>query len=207
MQYFGLLVRITYETYKGMSERSSQAKPHRDGAWGLSPKKHRNMQITNDVGIYISSVVEKYSDMVFRTAYHALCDRHYAEDITQEVFLKLMRLLPDFDSDEHEKAWLLKVTLNMCKTYNRKTYSHPTAELTENIVSRERFGQGPVTEAVMELPEKYRTVIYLHYFEGYKVAEIAEMLGKNPNTVSSLLMRARERLKNMLEGEFDDENK
>ena len=207
MQYFGLLVRITYETYKGMSERSSQAKPHRDGAWGLSPKKHRNMQITNDVGIYISSVVEKYSDMVFRTAYHALCDRHYAEDITQEVFLKLMRLLPDFDSDEHEKAWLLKVTLNMCKTYNRKTYSHPTAELTENIVSRERFGQDPVTEAVMELPEKYRTVIYLHYFEGYKVAEIAEMLGKNPNTVSSLLMRARERLKNMLEGEFDDENK
>ena len=174
---------------------------------GFIAKKHRNMQITNDVGIYISSVVEKYSDMVVRTAYHALCDRHYAEDITQEVFLKLMRLLPDFDSDEHEKAWLLKVTLNMCKTYNRKTYSHPTAELTENIVSRERFGQGPVTEAVMELPEKYRTVIYLHYFEGYKVAEIAEMLGKNPNTVSSLLMRARERLKNMLEGEFDDENK
>lgn len=198
-----LHMKRTKECRKGVLRQSRTAMAR--GVY--RQKKHRNMQITNDVGIYISSVVEKYSDMVFRTAYHALCDRHYAEDITQEVFLKLMRLLPDFDSDEHEKAWLLKVTLNMCKTYNRKTYSHPTAELTENIVSRERFGQGPVTEAVMELPEKYRTVIYLHYFEGYKVAEIAEMLGKNPNTVSSLLMRARERLKNMLEGEFDDENK
>ncbi len=165
------------------------------------------MQITNDVGIYIASVVEKYSDMVYRAAYHALCDRHYAEDITQEVFLKLMRSLPDFESDEHEKAWLLRVTINMCKTYNRKTYSHPTAELSETIVSKERFGTGPVMEAVMELPEKYRTAVYLHYFEGYKVAEIAEMTGTNQNTVSSLLMRARQRLKTMLEGEFDDENK
>ena len=77
----------------------------------------------------------------------------------------------------------------------------------ETIVSKERFGTGPVMEAVMELPEKYRTAVYLHYFEGYKVAEIAEMTGTNQNTVSSLLMRARQRLKTMLEGEFDDENK
>ena len=164
------------------------------------------MQTANDVGVYISSVVDKYSDMVYRTAYHALCDRSCAEDIAQEVFLKLMRALPDFESDEHEKAWLLKVTLNMCKTYNRKVYSHPTEELTENITKTERFGQGPVMEAVMELPEKYRTVVYLHYFEGYKIAEISEMLDKNQNTVSSLLLRARKQLKTILEGGLDDES-
>lgn len=165
------------------------------------------MQTTNDVGVYISSVVDKYSDMVYRAAYHALCDRGYAEDITQEVFLKLMQTLPDFESDEHEKAWLLRVTLNMCKTYNRKVYSHPTDELSDNLTKHERFGAGPVMEAVMELPEKYRTAVYLHYFEGYKISEICEMTGQNQNTVSSLLMRARKRLKTMLEEDFDDEDK
>ncbi len=145
--------------------------------------------------------------MVYRTAYHALCDRSYAQDITQEVFLKLLQTLPDFESDEHERAWLIRVTLNMCKNYNRKVYSHPTSELSETIVSNERFGQGPVLEAVMELPEKYRTVVYLHYFEGYKISEICDLTGQNQNTVSSLLMRARKRLRLMLEEEFDDENK
>ena len=158
------------------------------------------MQTSNDVGVYISSVVEKYSDMVYRAAYHALCERDSAEDVTQEVFLKLMQTLPDFESDEHEKAWLLRVT------YNRKVYSHPTEELSENLSVPEKTGENPVLDAVMELPEKYRTVVYLHYFEGYKTAEISQMLGKNQNTVVSLLMRARQRLKIMLEEEFDDEN-
>lgn len=165
------------------------------------------MQTSTDIGVYISFVVDKYSDTVYRVAYHALCDRSYAEDITQEVFLKLMQTLPDFESDEHEKAWLIRVTLNMCKSYNRKIYSHPTEELSETLESKERFGSGPVMEAVMELPEKYRSVVYLHYFEGYKISEIAEMTNQNENTVSSLLMRARKRLKNMLEEEFDDESK
>ncbi len=163
------------------------------------------MQTANDIGVYISSAVDRYSDMVYRAAYHALCDRSYAEDITQEVFLKLMQALPDFESDEHEKAWLLRVTLNMCKTYNRKIYSHPTEELSENLSEEQKFGEGPVLEAVKELPEKYRTVVYLYYFEGYRIAEICELTGKNQNTVSSLLMRARQRLKILLEEDFDDE--
>ncbi len=166
------------------------------------------MQTASDVGVYISSVVEKYSDMVYRTAYHALCERDSAEDITQEVFLKLMQTLPDFESDEHEKAWLLRVTLNMCKTYNRKIYSHPSEELSENLAApQKQIGENPVLDAVMGLPEKFRTVVYLYYFEGYKVAEISEMVGKNQNTVMSLLMRARKRLKSVLEEDFDDENK
>lgn len=160
---------------------------------------------TKDIGVYISSVVEKYSDMVYRAAYHALCDRHYAEDITQEVFLRLMQTLPDFDSEEHEKAWLIRVTLNMCKTYNRKQYTHPETELTDNYIQHEEFDGRPVMEAVMGLPEKYRQVVYLHYIEGYKIAEISEMTGQNQNTVSSLLMRARAKLKTVLKEEFDYE--
>lgn len=161
---------------------------------------------TKDVNVYISSVVDKYSDMVYRTAYHALCDTHYAEDITQEVFLKLCRLLPDFESEEHEKAWILRVTINMCKNYNKKAYSHPNIELTENIPASDEYqSDGSVMSAVNALPEKYRTAVYLYYFEGYPIKEIAQIMGSNQNTVSSLLMRARKKLGSMLEREFGDE--
>lgn len=161
---------------------------------------------TQDMNAYISSVVDKYSDMVYRVAYHALCDTHYAEDITQEVFLKLCHARPVFESDEHEKAWLLRVTVNMCKNYNKKVYSHPNVELTENIPVNDEYNDGTVLGAVMALPHKYRTVVYLYYFEGYPIKEIATILDSNINTVSSLLARARKRLETMLEGEFGNEN-
>ena len=162
---------------------------------------------TADRNVYISSVVEKYSDMVYRAAYHAVCDRSYAEDITQEVFLKLCRSIPDFESEEHEKAWLLRVTLNLCKTYNRKVYSHPGVELSENLSYDEKFPDGSVLDAVMSLPENYRTVIYMFYYEGYKINEICNILDKNQNTVASLLMRGRQKLKSILGEEFDYESK
>ncbi len=161
-----------------------------------------------DINVYISKVVERYSDMIYRTAYHALCDKHYAEDITQEVFLKLMRALPDFESDEHEKAWLIRVTLNMCATYNRKQYSHPETDIDEARAGyEEKFEEHPVLSAVMRLPEKYRTAVYLYYIEGYRIAEISKMTGQNQNTIGSILKRARERLKNILKEEFDYEEK
>ncbi len=161
----------------------------------------------SDINIYISSAVERYSDMVYRTACHALNDLHSAEDITQEVFLKLMQALPDFESDEHEKAWLLRVTLNMCASLNRRKKAHPETELDETPEAsyEEKFGESSVMAAVKSLPEKYRTAVYLYYFEGYKIAEISSITSQNPNTVASLLKRARERLKNILKEEFDCE--
>ena len=161
---------------------------------------------TKDTKVYVSSLVDKYSDMVYRTAYHALCDTHYAEDVTQEVFLKLCHTLPDFESEEHEKAWLLRVTINMCKNYNKRVYAHPSVELSETIpINDEYRSDSTVLSAVKALPEKYRTAIYLYYFEGYQIKEIAEIMKSNQNTVSSLLMRARNKLGSMLGGEFDDE--
>ena len=161
---------------------------------------------TSDTKVYISSLVDKYSDTVYRTAYHALCDTHYAEDVTQEVFLKLCHTLPDFESEEHEKAWLLRVTINMCKNYNKRVYAHPSVELSETIpINDEYRTDGTVLSAVKALPEKYRTAIYLYYFEGYQIKEIAEIMKSNQNTVSSLLMRARNKLGSMLGGEFDNE--
>lgn len=158
-----------------------------------------------DVNAYIASVIDKYSDMVYRTAFHALSDTHYVEDIVQEVFLKLCRSLPDFESEEHEKAWLLRVTINMCKNYNRKAYTHPSVELSETIPATDEYAhEGSVLSAVRELPEKYRTPIYLYYFEGYPTKEIAEITGTNQNTVLSLLMRGRKKLSELLKGEFGD---
>ncbi len=163
---------------------------------------------TTDKKVYISSLVDKYSDMVYRAAYHALCDTHFAEDITQEVFLKLCRNMPDFESEEHEKAWILRVAINMCKNYNKRVYTHPSVELSETIpINDEYNADGSVFDAVKALPEKYRTAIYLYYFEGYQIKEIAQIMKTNQNTVSSLLMRARKKLGAMLEGDYADENK
>ena len=161
---------------------------------------------TNEANVYISNAVDKYSDMVYRTAYHALCDTHCAEDITREVFLKRCRTLPQFESEEHEKAWILRVTINMCKNYNKRAYSHPNIELSENIpVNDEYNADGTVMSAVKALPQKYRTAVYLYYFEGYPIKDIARIMESNQNTVSSLLMRARKKLGEMLEGTFGDE--
>lgn len=94
----------------------------------------------------------------------------------------------------------------MCKNYNKKAYSHPNIELTENIPASDEYqSDGSVMSAVNALPEKYRTAVYLYYFEGYPIKEIAQIMGSNQNTVSSLLMRARKKLGSMLEGEFGDE--
>jgi RNA polymerase sigma-70 factor (ECF subfamily) len=155
---------------------------------------------------YITSIIEKHSDMVYRLALARCASIENAEDIFQEVFLKFSEKLPKFNSEEHEKAWLIRVTINLTKNLNKSSWVRNTVELDENFVGEtETKDENEVFDKVMNLPQEYRTVIYLFYYEGYKVKEISEMMNKTEGTIKTWLFRAREQLKNELEGGFGDE--
>lgn len=147
--------------------------------------------------------LSRYTDGVYRVALNCLKNPHNAEDVTQEVFLRLYRTPKPPAEGEHTKAWLIRVTLNECrralaspwsKTVPLEEYAAVPAFSSEE--KRETY------EAVMALPAKYRIAIYLHYYEGYSTAEMASILGISVSAVCSRLERARKELKFMLlEGE------
>lgn len=146
-------------------------------------------------------IVERNGDRLFRAAIAVLKSRAEAEDIVQDVFVKYFEKKPQFESGEHETAWLLRVTINMCRSRLRSGWWRLTEPLTEDYpVQDER--QGEVVEAVLGLPAKYRVVIHLHYYEGYSTREIAEITGRKESTVRQQLTRARRLLGEVLEGEL-----
>jgi len=147
-------------------------------------------------------LLERYSGMVLRIALHNVESRTDAEDIAQEVFLKRITARRTFASQEHEKAWMIRVTVNQCRDF-LKSAQRRTVPLPEDLPSKEPNGE--VLEAVLCLPVPYRNVIYLHYYEGLSVKEISRVLRRRENTVSSWLYRARAALKDSLTGGFDDE--
>ena len=126
-----------------------------------------------------------------------------AEDVTQDVFEKLLNYTGHFESEEHLKAWLLRVAINRCRDITRAARQKDT-ELDENLPAPEA-ADGSVLDAVRALPENYRNAIYLHYYEGYTAAEIGRMLGAPTNTVLSWMRRARTQLHTMLKEEIEDE--
>lgn len=153
----------------------------------------------------MEAVLEHYADTVQRAAYAMVKNRQDAEDIAQEVFISLIKTAPVFESAEHQKAWLLRVTINRCKSFFRSAWQRKTQGLTENqpdetFTPRETI----VMDAVNALPQKYRQVVYLYYIEGYAAKEIAQLLGVPLNTVLSHMARARKLLKDTLKGDFDD---
>lgn len=150
-------------------------------------------------------VLDQYGDMVFRTAYAMVKNTHDAEDIAQDVLVSLMRARPVFTTAEHQKAWLLRVTINRCKSFLRSAWQQRTQALPDDVAD-EHFTprESAVLDAVARLPFKYRQVVYLYYVEGYSSAELARLLHMPQNTVLSRLARARARLAEILKGEFDD---
>ena len=147
----------------------------------------------------------KYGDMVLRAAYACCGCYAEAEDIAQDVFLHLHATPVEFEDDEHIKAWLLRVTINRCKNYRRSfriSRTQPIDEESSGMYSMDTTDI-EVRELIFSLPPKYSAVIYLYYYEGYQIKEIGEILGKNPNTVNSLLQRGREKLRM----ELSEENK
>ena len=159
-----------------------------------------------DIEKKIHILSEKYSDMIFRIAYSYTNNRQDAEDIVQDMFLKLIELEKTFKSDEHEKAWIIRVTVNLCKNRLRLFWNRNTCSLTE-MAETANFDDkdGFVLEAVMKLSENYRIIIYLYYYEGYKTAEIAHILKKRESSVRSALHRAREQLRIIFKEDYDFE--
>lgn len=154
--------------------------------------------------MYIKNVIDKYSDMVYRIALTRCGCIENAEDVFQDVFMKFSEKMPKFENEEHEKAWLIRVTINLTKNMNNSNWNKKVITLNESI-EFETTQESEVFSVVCELPQNYRTVIYLLYYEGYKVKEIAQFMKTREGTVKTWLFRAREILKKKLEGGFENE--
>lgn len=150
----------------------------------------------------VNNAIERYSDMVLRLCMVNLKNSADAEDIFQTVFLKYALQAKPFESPEHEKAWLIRVTINACRDLMKSFFHSRTVPLEEvaEYATEATAEQYAVMEAVWSLPKQYRDVIYLHYYEGYTAPEIAGILKRNPNTVYTHLTRGKELLKEALGG-------
>lgn len=151
--------------------------------------------------------IEQYADMVRRICMIHLKNYEDAEDIFQTVFLKYVLRFEPFDSPEHEKAWIIRVTVNACRDLLKSFFRSRTVSLDQLIEKPQDMTEdhSDILEAVLELPARFRDVVYLHYYEGYSAPEIGRILKKNTNTVYTLLARARQLLKTRLEGVIEDE--
>lgn len=164
------------------------------------------MAIASNVALQTAEeVLERYADTVLRAAYAMVKNRADAEDIAQEVFISYIKAKPLCESAEHQKAWLLRVTINRCKSFFRSAWQRKTEGIAEEFADASFTAQeNVVLDAVNALPHKYRDIIYLYYIEGYAVKEIAALLEMPQNTVLSRMARARKQLKETLKGDFDD---
>lgn len=148
--------------------------------------------------------VERYSDTVRRLCAVHLKNEADTEDIFQTVFLKYVLSSVSFESDEHEKAWFIRVTINACKDLLKNFFRSHTVSLDKimELPSELPADYRDVWEAVFSLPQKYRDVVYLHYFEDYTAPQIGRILGKNVNTVYTLLNRSKQMLREKLGGGY-----
>lgn len=147
-------------------------------------------------------LVETYSDLILRLSYTYLGSTHDAQDICQDIFLKLLQHPQTFDSPEHERAWIIRAAVNLCKDHLKSRWRRTTVALeAAAAVPAPAEEEGGLLAAVNLLPPKYRAVIYLYYYEGYAAKEIAELLGEKPATVSTQLSRGRQQLRTLLESE------
>lgn len=150
-------------------------------------------------------ILTRFGDSILRYAYTYLHNMSDAEEVLQDTLVQFLKTAPEFESENHEKAWLLRVAANLSKNRIRYNKLRETDELNDELVAEEREDLSFVWEAVKSLPVKYREVIHLFYHEGYQTAQIAKVLGRNESTVRSDLRRGREKLKEVLKGEYDFE--
>lgn len=146
-------------------------------------------------------LVETYSDLILRLSYTYLKHTEDAQDICQTVFLRLLEKPRTFAGPEHEKAWIIRTTVNACKDVLKSSWRTRTCDLEACAeVPAPEMQDDTILAAVQALPDAYRIPIYLHYYEGYKTREIAEMLGERPATINTRIDRARGKLRKQLGG-------
>jgi RNA polymerase sigma-70 factor (ECF subfamily) len=153
---------------------------------------------------YIQYIIEKYTDTILRTSYSYMKNLSESEDITQETFIKLLEKKPSFESTEQEKAWLIRVAINLCKDRLKSSWFRRTAPLEGDFTEATKEDKD-IISAVLELPLKYRTVVLLFYYEDYSISQISHVLNIRESTVGSQLSRARKLLKNKLKEDFEYE--
>ncbi len=157
---------------------------------------------------YIQYVLDTYSQTIIRLCYTYVRNVFDAEDIAQDVLVSLLKRGKGFENTEHEKAWLLRTAINKCKNHLRSGWISRTVKLNDADSSETdelTETQSEVLEAVLSLPEKYRTVIHLFYYDGYSIKEISQIVGKKAATVGTLLARGRKLLKEMMIGGLDED--
>lgn len=150
----------------------------------------------------LEDVIPAYENTLYRAALAILGDPQEAEDVVQEAFLRLWEKNPAFESPAHQRSWLLKVTVNGCKSRLRAPWRRRTAPLLESYPAADPEEQA-VLEVIQSLPPKDRAALHLYYYEGYQTAEIAAMTGWREGTVRSRLARARDKLRELLKGEWE----
>lgn len=149
------------------------------------------------------SLAETYKDTVFRIALNYLGNTYDADDIVQDVLMKLFISNKHFASDDHARYWIIRVTINTCKNVLRSSWKNKNLSLDESVAttSFEQKDQESLYLIVMGLPEKYRTVLYLFYYEEFSVKEISKILKLKVTAVTTRLSRAREQLKEVWKDE------
>ncbi len=144
--------------------------------------------------VHLNEYIKSYGDTVYRVAYSYTRNRADSEDIVQDTFVKLMKSDKRFESNEHVKAWLIRVAANLAKNAVSSVWCTRREELSEQLPAEEHTDEG-LSAAMAKLDGKYSAVIYLHYYEGYNVREISKLLKISEPNVKARLKRGREKLK------------
>lgn len=195
MEAIAVSLPLWWRLWRGLAQLAVSLRPQQKQQ---TAAQDRTNQMTADA-------LDCYGNAILRCAYSYLHNMADAEEILQDTLLKLLTAAPDFESENHKKAWLLRVAANLSK--NRLEYNalRVSDELDENLAEEGREDLSFVWDAVKNLPVAFREVIHLHYYEGYSTEEIAKILGRNPSTVRSDLRRGREKLKTVLKEAYDFE--
>lgn len=148
-------------------------------------------------------LVSRYADLLVRIGYTWLGDMDDAQDICQTVLLRLLEDTRTFPDSGQERAWVIRLAVNACKNWKKTAWFRHRAPLEDGLqltVQMPDLEEGSLLEQVQRLPPMYRQAIFLRYYEGYEVKEIARLLGRSPALVSTHLKRGKEKLKTMLGG-------